>query len=323
MAVLSYIHVGYVVLFIILWLIEGYSHSAVTIKKVFPGGMSLMNSYYPASKRGKVMGLWGSAASAGNLLGIVLYTSLEEELHLPWTETLALSGALIIFIAVAIIIVFRETFTSSHLLKNPSNPSQPKRAGFFEAWKVKGLLIYTMAYTCCKFMNYAWMMWLPYYLETAVGVKHFYIGLSTAGYEIGSVLGTFGGGWVSDLIHSRVKTVQVMLSFVCPLSLLLWFTDKDSPLVIVLICFGLGVSVAGVCYLVNSCAAADISASGTQIGAISGLMDGVASLITGGGIFFIGFVQRFSWAWVFLAICVADLTAIGLVGFVSVKKAKG
>lgn len=284
-----------------------------------------MSSYFPAETRGKVMGLWGSAASAGNLLGIFLYISLEEELHVPWTETLALSGVLIILISLSITYVFRsKAEPDSQSASSPLLPSSSPRVrgGLFAAWKIPGVFLYTTSYSCCKFMNYAWMMWLPYYLETSLHLSHFYIGLSTASYEIGSVVGTFGGGWISDLVHSRIGTVQVMLSFVSPLAFTLWNLDNTSPVLIIFVCFGLGLSVAGVCYLVNCSAAADISASGQQIGAISGVMDGTASLVTGLGIFFVGSIQQVSWLWVFVAICVADVLAITSIQLIDLKKAK-
>ena len=311
MSILSYIPFASVLVFTILWLIEGYSHSAVIPKQVLPGGVSLVTSSYPASTRGKVMGLWGSAASFGNLFGIFLYISLEEELRVPWTETLAISGFLIILVSLTIMFLFRNRGQSEALVEK-----KIEKKGFFSVFQVEGLAVYTVAYSCCKFMNYAWMMWLPYYLEKVLDVEHLLIGLGAAGYELGSMVGTYGGGWVSDKIGSRSRTAQIMLSFVVPLSLILWNLTSSNPVLIVLTCFGLGICVAGICYLINSCAAADISATGQQIGAISGLMDGIASLFTGLGIFFIGFIQKYSWAYVFIAIGLADFAAILTMQFV-------
>lgn len=260
------------------------------------------------------MGLWGSAASFGNLFGIFLYISLEEELRLPWTETLAISGFLIITVSFSIMFLFRNRGESELILEK-----KIKKFGFFSVFKVEGVLVYTVAYSCCKFMNYAWMMWLPYYLEKVLDVENLIIGLGAAGYEVGSMVGTYGGGWVSDKIGSRSRTAQIMLSFVVPLSLLLWNLTSSNPILIVFTCFGLGICVAGICYLINSCAAADISSTGQQIGAISGLMDGFASLFTGIGIFFIGFIQQYSWAYVFIAIGVADFCAIFTMQFIKHK----
>lgn len=314
MSILSYIHFASILLFTSLWLVEGYSHSAVIIIQVLPSGVSLMTSSYPSEKRGKIMGLWGSAASFGNLFGIFLYVSLEEELSVPWTETLALSGCLIITISIVIVFLFWTSSMSEVMVKK-----EKTKHGFLSAWKVDGVIVYTFAYSCCKFMNYAWMMWLPYYLEVSMEVKHLYIGLSVAGYEIGSIFGTFGGGWISDKLGSRSRTAQIMLSFVIPLSILLWNLTSQNSILIVFTCFGLGLCVAGICYLINSCAAADISSTGQQIGAISGLMDGCASLFTGLGIFFIGHIQEYSWIYVFITIGIADLSAIIAMQFIKHK----
>jgi hypothetical protein len=48
-----------------------------------------MNVCTPEQRRGKIMGLWGSAASAGNCFGILLYTLLTGSINSSWELILA------------------------------------------------------------------------------------------------------------------------------------------------------------------------------------------------------------------------------------------
>lgn len=262
-----------------------------------------MNVCTPEQRRGKIMGLWGSAASAGNIFGILLYTLLTGTIDSSWESILAACALVIITIACLFKLVLKSSIESEMLLHESA-------ISFKDAWLVPGVTQYTIAYCCCKFMNYAWMMWLPFFLSTVLHYDYWALGLVTGFYEFGSIIGAFGGGWISDKLKSRSRTVKYMLSIVTPLTIAMWYCTEDMIDEVCLIAFGLGVSVAGVCYLINSCVSADLAIGKNQIATISGIMDGSASLFTGFGMFFVGYIQQFSWIYVFAIIIVADMFAI-------------
>ena len=272
-----------------------------------------MTSHFSAATRGKTMGLWSTGASAGNITGILLYTSLSHVPGITWKEIIIACAGIIILVAMLFKVLIRDTEEAEPLLHK-------HRIGFLEAWRIAGVVEYTLVYSCCKFMNYAWIMWLPYYLYTVVQLGHLEIGVLTLLYEAGAVVGACGGGWVSDKVHSRSGTVKIMLCFAAPLSVMLWYADENMIVPIGFSCFGLGVSVAGVCYLMNSCVSADLAVGSHQIATISGIMDGTGSLVAGVGVFFVGYLQTFSWAYVFGIVVLADIIAVSALVIIKVKK---
>lgn len=171
-------------------------------------------------------------------------------------------------------------------------------------------------------MNYTWIMWLPYYLYTVVGLDQWDIGILTLMYEVGAVIGAFGGGWISDKIHSRCRTVKFMLASAVPFVITLWYMEDGMEGLIGFCTFGLGLSVAGVCYLINSCVSADLAVGGHQIATISGIMDGTGSLVAGVGVFFVGYLQIYTWALVFGIVVVMNCIAVAMLQLIQYKKKK-
>jgi sugar phosphate permease len=312
-SLLSYFSVAIPSLFVVLWILQGYSHSTVSLTQVLPGTVSLMSAYFPAAIRGRIMGIWGTSASAGNLFGIILYTLLKENASLEWDSTILVAAGIIILHSFLFKLSISEPVDSETLLPT-------EKTSFGQAWLLPGVIEYTLVYSCCKFMNYAWMMWLPYYLTAVIGFDHISVGIIVALYEVGAVVGSFGGGCVSDWVGSRSQTVKVMLFFAAPCTYLLWEANVDQPVTVGGLSFGLGVSVAGVCYLINSCVSADLAVGKRQIATISGILDGTGSLVTGMGIFFVGFLQQFSWGYVFGIILAADVVAVGMLQFIQCRK---
>ena len=259
------------------------------------------------------MGLWSSGAPAGNMLGIVLYTSLTDGLDLTWNKIILVSAVIILLVSLLFKLIIVSPEEQEPLLHK-------NRVGFWEAWRIHGVIEYTVVYSCCKFMNYAWIMWLPYYLYTVVQLEYLQIGVLTLLYEAGAMVGAFGGGWISDRVRSRTGTVKIMLCFPAPLAILLWYADDSMIVVIGACCFGLGASVAGVCELMSSCVSADLAVGSRQIATISGIMDGTGSMAAGVGVFFVGYLQTFSWVYVFGIIVIADIFAILALMLMKLKK---
>ena len=224
--------------------------------------------------------------------------------------------------AVLIIIVsttFKFVIHSTHdefLLKNH------KTLGFCETWKIPGMVEYTIVYSCCKFMNYGWIMWLPYYLYTKLKLSHKNVGIIVVLYEIGAIFGSFGGGWISDKINSRSLTVKYMLLLVTPIMVCLWFMDNTHKVEIGFCSFGLGLCVAGVCYLINACVSSDLAVFHHQTATIAGIMDGTGSLFAGFGVFFIGYLEQFSWLYAFIIMIAVDTIAIATLQVIEKNKSK-
>ena len=205
-------------------------------------------------------------------------------------------------------------------LESESFQTEEKKVTFIEAWKIPGVIEYTLSYACSKFVNYAWMFWLPYYLDVVLGFSPLIIGLVMVMYELGAILGASVGGWISDKLNTRVGTVYTMISLVSPLTIFIWNSENDMVVQIVVCVLMLGVSVAGSCYIMDSCFPADLASDSSQIATISGIMDGTGSLFAGTGIFFVGYLQQYSWDYVFSLIIAANLISILTVCIVKYKQ---
>ena len=96
--------------------------------------------------------------------------------------------------------------------------------GFFEAWKIPGVVQYSLAYAGLKLVNYAMFFWLPFYLSKTIylhqkGATAKSNELS-ANYDLGQILGGFFAGFASDLIGRRSPVVVFMM---LPAAIILFF----------------------------------------------------------------------------------------------------
>ena len=288
MALLGWTRISQPWIFIVLWALEGYFQSAV-----LPGCISVMGKWFPSSVRGKVMGVWSSNASVGNIFGTIFTTFMFIVFLTSWEVTLTSLSSFMLLIGV----LFRQFVTKSPFEEQQESllPKQEKLS-FWSAWSLPGVVPYTLTYACGKVVNYSVIMWFPFYLQTQLHLDSGEIGVIIALYDLGAVFGSSMGGWISDKLQDRLIVIIGLVMFSLPNLLgVKLVTDVGYFYVIVPL---LGASVAGCCYLITGTVSAELAQNG-QTGVISGIIDGTGSLAAGFSMILIGYLQSVSWQIVF------------------------
>ena len=79
-----------------------------------------MTSSFPVSTRGKVMGLWSTAASFGNIFGILTYTLFTNQLNLAWEEVIITTATAILTFSIIFKFLIVSPIESEELLPSSS-----------------------------------------------------------------------------------------------------------------------------------------------------------------------------------------------------------
>lgn len=86
-----------------------------------------------------------------------------------------------------------------------------KGINFKNAWKIPGVLQYSLSYFCIKFSSYGLMLWLPLYLKNDDNQYSDYeMASAAATLDIGNVIGGVMIGYLTDLTYSRRTPIAVV-----------------------------------------------------------------------------------------------------------------
>lgn len=170
--------------------------------------------------------------------------------------------------------------------------------------RMNGVLLYAMLYACTKLMNYSIMMWFPLYMSLQ-GVSHFDIGAVMILYEVSGMLGSFLFGWLSDALNSRVIPLITLSIISAPTVVLMNFYTGEMAFYM----YGglLGCSHIGISNIISSVVSIDLGKQ--NVGMVYGVIDGTASISAGVGMFLIGVLYKYSWAFVWGLIFLMNILA--------------
>jgi len=153
---------------------------------------------------------------------------------------------------------------------------------FAEVMVIPNVLNYAMAFFCLKFVTYACMFWLPYYLHHGLGFETSKADLYSNTFDVGCILGGVVAGHVSDLISTRSPVViSMLLSSVFAFQCLQHVTDPTPVSVVIGI---VGFLLGGPSSLIASAVPADLGThpsvinKGNGLALITGVIDGVGSI---------------------------------------------
>ena len=307
MALLGYLGINNGFIFSVLWAVEGYFLSAA-----WPGSLGVMGNWFSSKETGKVMGIWSSNASVGNIFGAALATVMFAGFYSSWEAVVvALSVFLLL---VALLFYFTISEKPKHRLEEPLLEGTSQCIGFWEAWLIPGVIPYTVSYTCLKLLNYGVLMWLPFYLEKKIGMSTGSLGVAVVLYDVGGMLGSAFCGWMSDMRGGRAPAISLMLLVSIPLLFLFKVGDEDTAWMFFTLVPLLGILVNGACNIMSGAVATDLANHGNKdqdkTATISGILDGTGSLGAALGQFLIGWLQSFSWNYVFLFLIGVNITSL-------------
>lgn len=141
-AVLGYMQANYIGVFIFLWACNGLFQSAV-----WPGTVALIGNWFPRLSRGKVMGVWSSNSSVGDVLGAEL-GGLMIHMHFAWESIVVTTSAILIVVGLIFAAVVTDR-PAVHMVEQDSACDKEfsllvkhrsslvkKGIRFQEAWKI-------------------------------------------------------------------------------------------------------------------------------------------------------------------------------------------
>ena len=295
--------------FLLCWGLEGLLQSTV-----WPGTVSLIGNWFPKSSHGGWMGLWSCNSSIGNIVGAQAAIIIMR-LTGSWE---------VVMLAVSLFMLVSALLTYLFVQDRPQSESPFIRKGsinFWKAWKLPGVIEYSCAYGCIKMLNYSLMMWLPYYLVNYVEASDFQKGAFIVIFEVAGIASSAIAGTISDRINSRVKVVMAMQIAAMPVFMLFRFGDPDHIWIYYILVPLTGALIIGSSNLVTTCVSTDL-AHYTEItehthamATVTGIIDGTGSLGAAFGQILIGYVQQYSWNYVFYFMVFVGGTSILILFF--------
>lgn len=279
--------------FLLCWGLQGFLQSTV-----WPGAVSLIGNWFPKASHGGWMGLWSCNSSIGNIIGaqvallILGYTSSWEIVMLSVSSFMLISAILTYFF-----VQDRPQGNSPMIRKGSIN--------FWKAWKLPGVMEYSFAYGCIKMLNYSMMMWLPYYLVVHVQASNFQKIFLITLFDLAGIGSSAVAGVISDKINSRVKVIMSMLVAVMPVFIMFRFGGPDNIWIYYILIPLSGSLIVACSNLVTTCVATDLAHHTEALehthamATVTGIIDGTGSLGAACGQIFIGWIQIYSWNYVF------------------------
>lgn len=299
------VHIGIVSpwLFIVCWALQGLLQSTA-----WPGTVALIGNWFPKASHGGWMGFWSCNANMGNIIGAQVAILLMYY-NKSW-ETVMTTVSIFMFIIAILTYIFVED--------RPEGLSPTVRKGsinFWKALKLPGVLEYSCAYGCIKILVYSLIMWLPYYLTNYVHAPSTEKAILIVIFDLSGILASIVAGVVSDKVESRGIIVMFMLIIVMPVILLFKFGGPDTIWIYYLLIPISGGFLNACSNLITSCVATDLAHHTETLehthamATVTGIIDGTGSMGAACGQFFIGWIQEYSWDYVFYF-----MVTIGCVG---------
>ncbi|XP_065184692.1 sugar phosphate exchanger 3-like [Sycon ciliatum] len=308
-----------------LWAMNGLAQSAC-----WPSIVAIMANWFGKKGRGFVFGLWSANASAGNVLGALVVSAVLDFGY----DTAFLVPSVMLF-AGSIINIFclpespqkvqalqrksnalqnkpiplrdriihatsvdeQSSDTDTESVTSGLSPARSDKAiSFFAAWKIPGVLEYSLAYACLKLVNYSLFFWLPFYLTDSLHWSRTLASKLSTLYDIGAIVGGTLGGITSDLIGHRSPVLSLMLIIAVPF-LFIYRQYGTGVMGNSVLMFALGFWISGPANLLSSAISVDLAQQKTLKGntkalaTVAGIIDGTGSAGAAVGQYLISLIE--------------------------------
>ncbi|OAY80146.1 putative glycerol-3-phosphate transporter 1 [Ananas comosus] len=308
----------------------------------WPSVVAVVGNWFGKRKRGLIMGIWNAHTSVGNISGSLIASAL---LKYGWGWSFVVPG---LMMCVAGILVFLFLPTSPEVagvgkeeeiskskekenggLEQPllgaeaeaeaENKEKGTAVGFFEAWRIPGVMPFALCLFFAKLVAYTFLYWLPFYIShTPIGGV--YLSDSTAGtlstlFDVGGVLGGILAGHISDSLDARAITAASFMYCAIPALFLYRVYGSVSLAWNISLMFIVGMIVNGPYALITTAVSADLGTHGSLQGnsralaTVTAIIDGTGSVGAAIGPLLTGYISARSWGAVFTMLMAAALLA--------------
>jgi sugar phosphate permease len=280
----------------------------------WPGTTRAMAEWTTLENRGTVMAFWATCYQVGGIVATALAAWL---LRFGWRAAFYGPALWLAAVAVLVLVLLRP---GPVVLRSgeaqPTDEDAERKAAQKRVLKNPVLWCYGASYFTIKFIRYALLFWLPYFLATKRGYGEQEAGYVSTAFEVGGVVGVIGLGIASDRLRHWSRAVLSALGLVALAGALVLYTRMGS-LSVTADVVGLaliGAALFGPDSLLSGAAAQDAGgryAAATATGFVNG-MGSVGSALEGLAIPQVS--KHFGWNAVFmLFIGLALLGAVALI----------
>ncbi|CAL2041180.1 unnamed protein product [Caenorhabditis brenneri] len=291
-------------LYISLWIANGFSQSVG-----WPIEVAIMGNWFGKNARGTVMGVWSACGSVGNIIGTLIASHvLTFGYQYPFLIICSL------LFGYSMLVYFQLPSAPWDLDPNSHHESdnkdklelnRPPPLGFFRTWLIPGVISFSLAFACLKFVNDGFFFWLPYYLHDGLNWPETFADTLSTWYDVGGIIASIVAGAASDRMKSRTSLIFYMLlaSFV---SLYVYSQSPASYTWNAILLLNAGFFVGGPLNMISSSIVADLGKSdklkgnAEALATVTGIIDGTGSCGSAIGQFMIPNIQNwYGWNAVF------------------------
>ncbi|CAJ0585976.1 unnamed protein product, partial [Mesorhabditis spiculigera] len=255
----------------------------------WPSEIAIMANWWGGANRGLVMGIWAACQPVGNIVGSIATAAV---LPIGYEYTFVFNSLLTIVFGFVVLwgIDSKPTCSATagsdvegrSVSRTSSISEEGEPIGLIQAVFLPGVFAYCLCNACLKLVNYAFFFWLPLYLTEAYQWDESKADKLSIWYDVGGIVGSVVGGYVSDKMGCRAPTISAML--IASLGAL-WMYAQIGPhwfwngLVMTLV----GITVSGPYNLIVGSISIDLGSQPALAGnsqamsTVSGLLDGTGS----------------------------------------------
>ena len=157
-----------------------------------PGSIAWLSQLYPASQRGRILGIFQMSSPLGMALGTLLGGVI-----------LALTGSWRLCFAVFILPAFALAFLIPRLPDSQAGVTGSMSADFRALLRKRSILITGLAVGFFSIIEYSYQTWMPVLLIRAYDIDVRYVGVIAAVFLVVGVFGSLLGGLFSDFRARR------------------------------------------------------------------------------------------------------------------------
>ena len=279
-------------LYVALFTLNGLLQSAV-----WPGCVAILSNWFSSENRGRIMGIWASNSSVGDIAGAIIASLLQTALHFSWPVVMFGTASISFIVGIMFLLTVEErpkkeifdlacaeNVMAEPMMVRPSTWKQVKQGiPFLDAWMIQGVLICSLGYIGVKILNYGLIMWLPYYVEVGLHGSGRDKGALAGLFDIGGIIGSAAAGWASDKIGQRCLVVLICTGISIPLLVMFEALTEDTIWVAYFIVPASGFVIWGASNLICSAISADLAqgaglARQEALSTVAGIVNGTGSI---------------------------------------------
>lgn len=207
-------------IFIFLIAINGYGQSTG-----WSGLIKNMTPWFKSNERGIVMSWWSTCYVIGAFLATIFATYVAFDMdfmkNIGWRRGFVFPSIILLIIALLYTFFIRNNpkevnipiiVPDKYAFESDDKKSENKKI-LKLLIKNKALWVYSSCYFILKLTRYAFLFWLPIYLEKALNYAENEAGYVSSSYELVGFLGVILAGYASDKLFSskRFSTISIMM----------------------------------------------------------------------------------------------------------------